>query len=350
MWRVGLLFGGQSAEHEISVQSARNVLAALAPDRYEPVPIGINRQGQWWLATPEWLMQASPERLPPFVQGVAPVGVWPGQGLVQFHQQQWEPLPLDVVFPVLHGPRGEDGTVQGLLTLAGVPFVGAGVLGSALGMDKEVMKRLLTQAGLPVAPYRCYRRGQAVPVTDVVAELGLPLFVKPANMGSSVGVTRVCRAEELLPALAKAWQHDPKALVEQAICGREIECAILDGSPPQASVPGEIIPQHDFYSYEAKYLDAQGAVFKMPADLTPAQVAQVQALSIRVFQVLECAGLGRVDWFLTPDGQWIVNEINTIPGFTQISMYPKLWELSGISYQDLVSRLLALALSPPAQK
>ena len=344
MIRVGLLFGGQSAEHEISVQSARNILVALAPERYEVVPIGINRQGQWWLADPQWLAQASPEKLPPFEQGVTPVGVLPGQGLIQFQKHQWEPLALDVVFPVLHGPRGEDGTVQGLLTLAGLPFVGAGVLGSAVGMDKEVMKRLLAQAGLAVGNYRCYRRGQAVNVARVVGELGLPLFVKPANMGSSVGVTQVRTAEELLPALTKAWQYDPKALVEQAIPGREIECAILDGDPPQASVPGEIIPQHDFYSYEAKYLDAQGALLKMPADLTPAEVAQVQALSIQVFQVLECAGLGRVDWFFTPDGQWIVNEMNTIPGFTQISMYPKLWELSGISYGDLVNRLLSLAL------
>jgi D-alanine-D-alanine ligase len=344
MIRVGLLFGGQSAEHEISVQSARNILAALAPEQYDVVPIGINRQGQWWLADPQWLAQASPEKLPPFEKGVTPVGVLPGQGLVQFPKHQWEPLALDVVFPVLHGPRGEDGTVQGLLTLAGLPFVGAGVLGSAVGMDKEVMKRLLAQAGLAVGNYHCYRRGQAVDVARVVGELGLPLFVKPANMGSSVGVTQVRTPEELHPALEIAWKYDPKALVEQAIPGREIECAILDGDPPQASVPGEIIPQHDFYSYEAKYLDAQGALLKMPADLTPAEVAQVQALSIQVFQVLECAGLGRVDWFLTPDGQWIVNEMNTIPGFTQISMYPKLWELSGISYGDLVNRLLSLAL------
>ncbi|APB34524.1 D-alanyl-alanine synthetase A [Gloeomargarita lithophora Alchichica-D10] len=344
MIRVGLLFGGQSAEHEISVQSARNILAALSPTRYEPVPIGITRQGQWWLAELDWLAQASPQKLPPFVQGLTPVAVVPSQGLVGLRQHQWEPLPVDVVFPVLHGPRGEDGTVQGLLTLAGLPFVGAGVLGSAVGMDKEVMKRLLTQAGIPVGNYRCYRRGQAVNPETVIAALGLPVFVKPANLGSSVGVTRVRTAEELRPALEKAWQYDAKVLVEQAITGREIECAILDGSPPQASVAGEIIPQHDFYSYEAKYLDDQGALLKMPADLTPDQVTQVQALSVQVFQVLECAGLGRVDWFFTPDGTWIVNEINTIPGFTQISMYPKLWELSGISYGDLVNRLLELAL------
>ncbi|MEN9216871.1 MAG: D-alanine--D-alanine ligase family protein [Gloeomargarita sp. HHBFW_bins_162] len=345
MIRVGILFGGQSAEHEISVQSARNILAALSPTHYQPVPIGITRQGQWWLADPNWLIQASPQKLPPFEQGLAPVGVIPSQGLIHFSQNHWEPLPVDVVFPVLHGPRGEDGTVQGLLTLAGLPFVGAGVLGSAVGMDKEVMKRLLTQAGLAVGHYRCYRRGVSVEPATVVAELGLPVFVKPANMGSSVGVTKVCTADDLLPALAKAWKYDAKVLVEQAITGREIECAILDGVPPQASVPGEIIPQHEFYSYEAKYLDDQGAVLKMPADLAPNQVAQVQRLSVQVFQVLECRGLGRVDWFFTPDGDWIVNEINTIPGFTQISMYPKLWELSGISYSDLVHRLLELALT-----
>jgi D-alanine-D-alanine ligase len=344
--RVGLLFGGQSAEHEISVQSARNILAALSPSRYEAVPIGITRQGQWWLADPKWLRQASPQKLPPFEQGLVPVGVVPSGGLVRFHKQQWEPLPVDVVFPVLHGPRGEDGTVQGLLTLAGLPFVGAGVLGSAVGMDKEVMKRLLTQAGVAVGNYRCYRRGQAVEPATLVAELGLPLFVKPANMGSSVGVTKVCSMGALLPALEKAWKYDTKVLVEQEITGREIECAILDGSPPQAAVPGEVIPQRDFYSYEAKYLDEQGALLKMPAALTPAEIGQVQALSVQVFQVLECRGLGRVDWFLTPQGDWIVNEINTIPGFTQISMYPKLWELSGLCYEDLIDRLLALALHP----
>ncbi|MCS7030151.1 MAG: D-alanine--D-alanine ligase [Gloeomargarita sp. SKYG116] len=347
MIRVGILFGGQSAEHEISVQSARNVLAALPATHYVAVPIGITRQGQWWLADPAWLSQADPQRLPAFEQGMAPVGVRPGQGLVVFQKQQWEPLPLDVVFPVLHGPCGEDGTVQGLLTLAGLPFVGAGVLGSALGMDKEVMKRLLTQAGLAVAPYCCYRRGETVDPAAVVAQLGLPLFVKPANMGSSVGITKVHRADELLPALATAWKYDAKALVEQAIVGREIECAILDGSPPQASVPGEIIPQHEFYSYAAKYLDEQGALLKAPAELSPDQVKQVQQLSVRVFQVLEGRGLARVDWFFTPDGRWLVNEINTIPGFTQISMYPKLWELSGIPYPELVSRLVTMALPTP---
>ncbi|MCS6781793.1 MAG: D-alanine--D-alanine ligase family protein [Gloeomargarita sp. SKYBB_i_bin120] len=344
MIRVGVLFGGQSAEHEISVQSARNVLAALASAHYTAIPIGITRRGHWWLADPAWLQQADPQRLPTFDQGLAPVGVLPGQGLAVCQQHQWELLPLDVVFPVLHGPCGEDGTVQGLLTLAGLPFVGAGVLGSALGMDKEVMKRLLTQAGLAVAPHRCYRRGETVDPQALVAQLGLPLFVKPANMGSSVGITKVHTADELGPALALAWRYDAKALVEQAIVGREIECAILDGSPPQASVPGEIIPQHEFYSYAAKYLDAQGALLKAPADLTPDQVAEVQRLSLRVFQVLEGRGLARVDWFLTPEGRWIVNEINTIPGFTSISMYPKLWELSGIPYPELVSRLVKLAL------
>ncbi|MEN9207011.1 MAG: D-alanine--D-alanine ligase family protein [Gloeomargarita sp. GMQP_bins_120] len=344
MIRVGLLFGGQSAEHEISVQSARNILTALTAGGYEVIPIGLNRQGQWWLADPEWLQQADSQRLPSFEQGLAPVGVLPGQGFLVLRGPQWEPLPVEVVFPVLHGPWGEDGTVQGLLTLAGLPFVGAGVLGSALGMDKEVMKRLLTQAGLAVAPYRCYRRGETVEPTAVVAELGLPLFVKPANMGSSVGITKVHRAEELLPAVETAWKYDAKALVEQGIVGREIECAILDGSPPQASLPGEIIPRHEFYSYAAKYLDEQGAILQAPADLTPEQVAQVQQLSVRVFQVLEGRGLARVDWFLTPDGRWMVNEINTIPGFTRISMYPRLWELSGIPYPELVSRLVQQAL------
>lgn len=344
MIRVGLLFGGQSAEHEISVQSARNILTALTAGGYEVIPIGLNRQGQWWLADPEWLQQADSQRLPSFEQGLAPVGVLPGQGFLVLRGPQWEPLPVEVVFPVLHGPWGEDGTVQGLLTLAGLPFVGAGVLGSALGMDKEVMKRLLTQAGLAVAPYRCYRRGETVEPTAVVAELGLPLFVKPANMGSSVGITKVHRAEELLPAVETAWKYDAKVLVEQGIVGREIECAILDGSPPQASLPGEIIPRHEFYSYAAKYLDEQGAILQAPADLTPEQVAQVQQLSVRVFQVLEGRGLARVDWFLTPDGRWMVNEINTIPGFTRISMYPRLWELSGIPYPELVSRLVQQAL------
>jgi D-alanine-D-alanine ligase len=252
---------------------------------------------------------------------------------------------LDVVFPILHGPFGEDGTVQGLLKLAGVPFVGSGILGSAVGMDKEMMKRLLREADLPVAPFLAFRAHQAnLNFADVAGKLGLPLFVKPANLGSSVGVNKVSNEDDFRHAVAEAFEYDRKILVEAFIEGREIECSVLGNDDPIASVPGEVIATHEFYSYEAKYIDENGAALEIPAKVSAETARTIQDLAVKVFTTLGCEGLARVDFFLRPDGDVIVNEINTMPGFTSISMYPRLWQASGIPYADLIDRLIQLAM------
>jgi len=252
---------------------------------------------------------------------------------------------VDVVFPVLHGPFGEDGTVQGLLKMANVPFVGASILGSAIGMDKDVMKRLLRDAGIPVAKFLVFNRGWANKIVfpRVKRILGLPLFVKPANLGSSVGISKVTRAAQFRPAIKEAFRYDDKILVEECIRGREIECSVLGNENPIASLPGEIVTRHDFYSYDAKYVDENGAQLIIPAKLSSRLTRKVRAMAIKSFQILCCEGMARVDFFLRDGRQLFVNEINTIPGFTKISMYPKLWEASGISYASLIDRLIQLA-------
>ncbi len=336
--RVGIVYGGQSAEHEISILSARNVLAALDRDRFEPVLIGVDKSGKWLTQDERRLIDSARDpRLVRIEAGPpAPIETAAGQ--------------VDVVFPVLHGTLGEDGAMQGLLEMAGVAYVGAGVLGSAIGMDKDVMKRLLRDADIPIADFHTVRaeRFAADPAGTcrTLLQLGLPLFTKPANAGSSVGVRKVADAAQLEDALRHALRFDTKAIVEQGIVGREIELAVLGGDPPQASIAGEIVVEHadGFYSYEAKYLDEKGARLEMPAKLAPADLARAQALSLRVFEVLECDGMARVDLFMTPDGRFLVNEINTIPGFTAISMYPKLWALSGVPQTALISRLIDLGM------
>jgi len=354
--RVGILFGGKSAEHEVSILSARNVLLALDPDRYEPVLIGLDRTGRWQLQSAELLLAARGDpRLLRLDAGAPSVALEPRPGGALTSSGVPAP-PLDVVFPVLHGPMGEDGTVQGLLELCDLPYVGAGVLGSAVGMDKDVMKRLLAQAGIPVARFRTLRKvdfeRDPATVCRRAAELGFPLFTKPANLGSSVGVCRVAGAAGLEAALAKAFAFDVKALAEESVPGREIECSVLGDEDPIASIPGEIVVRHGdgFYSYDAKYVDESGAELHIPAQLDGAQVAAVQGLAVGAFQTLEGSGMARVDFFLRPDGELVVNELNTIPGFTAISMYPKLWEASGIPVRELVTRLIDLALARKAQR
>lgn len=352
--RVGVLFGGESAEHEVSLQSAQNVVAALDPERYEPVLIGIDRRGAWHLADrSRFVLDASDPRsihLPPAEESLA---LAPGRRAELVPSRSGDPLPpLDVVFPVLHGPMGEDGTVQGLLRLAHLPFVGPGVLGSAVGMDKDVAKRLLRDAGIAVAPFLTVRRGgEPVSWSQATAELGSPLFIKPANMGSSVGVSKAASEVEFERALESAFSYDTKILLEQSVTGRELECAVLGNERPEASVPGEVAPRHEFYSYEAKYLDGEGADLRIPAELEPEVAARVRELSIDVFRTLCCEGMARVDVFLTTaasdawgEGELVVNEINTIPGFTRISMYPKLWEATGVPYPELIDRLIGLAI------
>lgn len=348
--RVAILFGGKSAEHEVSLQSAKNVIEAINKNKYEVILIGIDKEGRWHLnEASNFLLHADNPKLIKLNKDTETIVLNPGETgqkqLIGLKNQK--PLgPVDVVFPVLHGPFGEDGTIQGLLKLADIPFVGAGVLGSAIGMDKDVMKRLLREAGVPVAKFLVLRHAplDKVDFAEVKNKLGLPVFIKPANLGSSVGIHKVHNQQQFELAIQDAFQYDNKIIIEEAIRGREIECSVLGNENPIASIPGEIIPHHEFYSYEAKYIDEQGADLEIPARLPEAVVKKVQDLALKVFKVLCCEGMARVDFFLKEDGTVLVNEINTIPGFTQISMYPKLWEASGISYTELIDRLIQLAL------
>jgi len=346
---VGILFGGKSAEHEVSVQSAKNIYEAIDKNTYNVTMIGISKEGQWVVdhnfekgIVPAYV--ESPQRPEDTLALVT------GPGEKQFITLNGTNVleKLDVIFPVLHGPFGEDGTVQGLLKLANIPFVGAGVLGSAVGMDKDVMKRLLRDAKLPNAKHvllHKYTAGNTNPdFQEITALLGLPLFVKPANLGSSVGISKVNNEEEFHQAIAEAFKYDHKLIVEETITGREIECSVLGNENPIASIPGEVINLKGFYSYDAKYIEENASIVEIPAKLTPEEIAKVQETAVKTFKVLCCEGLARVDVFLTPSGEVIVNEINTIPGFTKISMYPKLWQESGISYGELIDRIIRLAL------
>ncbi len=347
--RVGILFGGRSAEHEVSIQSARNILEAINKEKYEVVLIGINKEGRWRLEKTSELSLllegSSLTSLNREDESAVLISEEREGNLFSLFSER-ELKKVDVVFPVLHGPYGEDGTVQGLLELANIPYVGAGVLGSAVGMDKDVMKRLLREAGIPVVEFLAFARSslEEIDYVRVRDELGLPLFVKPANLGSSIGMNKVTKKEQFQPALKEAFQYDNKILIEKCIKGREIECSVLGNRDPVASLPGEIVPQHDFYSYRAKYLNNKGAILEIPARLSPNIVHKIQKLSLRVFKIMCCQGMARVDFFLKNNVEIIVNELNTIPGFTRISMYPRLWEASGVSYPELINRLIQLAL------
>ena len=337
--RVAILFGGRSAEHEISLISARNIAAAMDKKKYRITAIVIDKQGRWFSdKASRFLRDKSLTRvdLPGRGDSSAVLSGAPLHALAG----------ADVVFPVLHGPFGEDGTVQGLLKLANIPFVGAGVLGSAVGMDKDVMKRLLRDARMPIANFLVFDSAtkKSISFDRVQRELGLPVFVKPANLGSSVGINKAARPSEFLRAVKEAFRYDNKILIEENISGREIECAVLGNKDPRASLPGEIITGHAFYSYDAKYIDDQGARLLIPAALPAAVTRRVQELSLQAFKVLCCSGMARVDFFLRGKNDVFVNEINTIPGFTAISMYPKMWAASGLSYPRLIDRLIQLAL------
>jgi D-alanine-D-alanine ligase len=348
--RVIILCGGRSAEHEISLLSAHNVLGALDRDRFEPVVVGIDKLGHWRRESERTLEAAAGDPRLVALDAQAPsVTIEQGLSIVD---RPGQPLTSDdVVFPVLHGTYGEDGTVQGMLELAGVAYVGAGVLGSAVGMDKDVAKRLLRDAGIPIVEFRvvtaaALRAGAAAALAPARA-LGFPLFVKPANAGSSVGVSRVPDTAALEGAVRAALTFDRKVLLERGVDAREIECAVLGNDDPRASVPAEIVVSHrdGFYSYDAKYVDPNGAAFVVPADLPPATTARVQELSVATFRALDLAGMARVDFFLErATGALFVNEVNTIPGFTALSMYPKMWEASGLSPRALVTRLIELAI------
>lgn len=361
--RVGLLFGGRSSEHEVSLMSARAVLDALDPDRYEVIQIGITKEGRWLVsgdAVQRLIERAETSgALEGDVAGSAPIALLgdPSRGarLVPLGEgpdaraRRSLARPLDVVFPLVHGRTGEDGALQGLFELAGVPFVGAGVLGSALGMDKAVAKRLWEGAGLPVGPHlvttaRRWRQDPTSVKGEVSSRIGFPCFVKPANSGSSIGVHKVHALEELPPAVDDAALYDVKLLIEAAVVGRELECGVLGNDDPKASVVGEVVPGHEFYDYEDKYFD-DAVRLVIPAELDHGTASEVRRVAVEAFRAVEAAGMARVDFFLEAGSERVwLNEINTIPGFTRMSMYPRLWEASGTPFPALCDRLIELAL------
>ncbi|MCI0626811.1 MAG: D-alanine--D-alanine ligase [Acidobacteria bacterium] len=347
---IALLFGGKSGEHEVSLRSAASILKALDREKYEVIPIGITKEGQWRsdpkfleAAFPEILAHGQPVLLPPDPSENCLLQI------LSDAKSIGNQAKIDVVFPALHGTYGEDGTIQGLLDMANLPYVGAGVLGSSVGMDKDVMKRLLQHASLPVVNFLVvldhhWRQKQEAVRRAIESQVGYPCFVKPANLGSSVGISKVKSAEALEPAMDLAAQYDRKVIVEKGLEAREIECSVLGNDDPQASLPGEIVPSHEFYDYEAKYLDERSRLL-IPAPLEESQTKAFQELAIKTFLVTECSGLARVDFFLEKQTNLIyVNEINTLPGFTSISMYPKLWQATGLGYSELIDKLIQLAL------
>jgi D-alanine-D-alanine ligase len=349
--RVGILFGGRSGEHEVSLASAASVIRSLDPDKYEAVPIGISKEGHWLVGS------AAQKMLPEVLKGGQRVMMTadPTDAALIPLDRRDGGQRIDVVFPVMHGTYGEDGTIQGLLDLAGVPFVGAGVLGSAIGMDKDVSKRLLQVAKIPVVPWIAVQRAdwERDPKASqkvVEKKFKYPVFVKPATLGSSVGMTKVHSREELAPALNLAAEFATKILVEKCIVGREIEVSVLGNHDPKASIPGEIVPHREFYDYAAKYLE-EGSQILIPAKLKPTQVKTIQKYAVEAFRALELSGMARVDFFLEKKGGKIYfNEVNTIPGFTSISMYPKMWEASGIPFRELIDKLIELALEMHREK
>lgn len=351
---VAVLFGGQSGEHEVSLVSARAVIDALDPAKYDVLPVGITREGRWLAgpgAMPALLAQADWAKLPGGAE-IEKEGA-PDQRETALTTSQFSMLnsqfSIDVVFPVLHGPMGEDGTVQGLLELAGVPYVGCGVLASAVGMDKALMKAAFASAGLPLVPWLLLRRSELRADTDaacarVEGQLEYPMFVKPANMGSSVGISKARDREQLAAGLHEAARYDRRIVVEQGIAAREIEISVLGNDEPAASAPGEVVPSGEWYDYAAKYIDGQSQIL-IPAPIDDAPARRVAELALRAYTAIDCAGLARVDFLLDKEsGELYLNEVNTMPGFTSVSMYAKMWEASGLSYAELLDKLIALAI------
>ncbi|GAA5042074.1 D-alanine-D-alanine ligase [Thermocatellispora tengchongensis] len=352
--RVAIVFGGRNSEHAVSLMGAGSVLQAIDRSKYDVIPVGIARDGRWVLASSEqqFAIEASVDESGTALAlpsgGASLVALEPGRIPVELGH-------VDVVFPVLHGPFGEDGTIQGLLEMAGVPYVGSGVLASAVGMDKGYMKMVLAASGLPVGPYVVVRdrdwRLERDRVLKEIQELGWPVFVKPSRAGSSQGISKATGLDELEGAVEFAREHDPKVLVEAAITGREIECAVLQSlgdEPPAASVPGEVLPRedHEFFDFAAKYYEGHMSL-QVPADLPAETAERLRAMAVRAFEALGCEGLARVDFFYTPQGELILNEINTMPGFTALSVAPQLWAASGLPYSGLVDHLIQLALARP---
>lgn len=330
--RVGLVFGGRSGEHEVSIRSAKSIYEALDKSKYEVDLLGVDKKGQWHRVDQKWLTEG-------LVMKSLPVGE---KGITVQEEK------ANVFFPIIHGTFGEDGCIQGLFELLDAAYVGAGVLGSAVGMDKEVQKKLLRQAGIETADFEVIKSPGDL---EKIIIKKYPVFVKPANMGSSVGICKVTGEKDLSLGIKEAFKYDTKVLIEEYVPGREIEISVLGNDKPVASLPGEVIPEgHSFYDYEAKYIDQNGAQLRIPAKLSKSKTEEIQDLAVKTFKTLECAGMARVDMFLRPDGKLIVNEINTLPGFTSISMYPKLWEATGLPYPKLLDRLIELALEKKREK
>lgn len=343
--KVAIIFGGKSAEHEVSIRSTKNIVEALDKEAFEPILIGISKEGSWYRFPDQSVFNSvtslSVRSIPADAEPITLI-CDEGQPFLYSLKTHMK-TSVDIAFPVLHGTMGEDGTIQGLFKMVQLPFVGCGVLASAAGMDKEVMKRLLIQAHIPTAKYVLLTPEAKHSYDFLVQELGTPFFIKPANAGSSVGVHKIKSEDEFKTKLADAFQFDRKVLAEEFMQGREIECSVLGANHrPEASLPGEIIPQHDFYSYEAKYLDDNGALLKIPAEMSAESLQKLQELAKKTYHVMGCDGLTRVDFFMKTNGEFFINEINTMPGFTKISMYPKMWEAAGLSYKALITKLIQL--------
>lgn len=349
---LAIVFGGKSAEHEVSLQSAKNILEAAKKDKYNIFLIGIDKGGKWYyFENHDFLKNKTDMTYIDLSAEGKEISFTIGNTEKQFFiNSTHQYLPkIDVIFPIVHGTNGEDGSFQGFFNLLNIPYVGADVLGSSVGMDKDVMKKLFVEANLPIGKFISINKTEIETITEekVKSELGFPVFVKPANMGSSIGVTKASNFKELRDSISTALKFDSKVVIEEFIKGREVECAVLGNYEVQASTIGEIITNsksHDFYSYEAKYLDENGAILQIPAKLDSDVINELREKAVEVFKVLNCFGIARVDFFVTDNNQIFINEINTLPGFTKISMYPKLWEYSGVKYSDLIDRLVELAV------
>jgi D-alanine-D-alanine ligase len=349
--RIALFFGGESSEHEVSIQSAKNIFIALNAEKYQVILVYISKSGRFFVCQDSDLVHthAITETVEDILQDDENeiTVVMGGHGKCIYINDLQRELHIDCAFPILHGAFGEDGSIQGLFKMAGIPFVGSGILGSAVGMDKDVAKRLLRDGGFSIAKFIVIKKHEieSVNFLSIQDKLGLPLFVKPANAGSSVGVSKVKNEEEFFQAMKDAFQYDMKILIEEAIVGQEIECAVLGNDNPKASALGEVIPTQGFYSYNAKYIDSEGALLKIPANIiSETLVRDIQGIAVDVFKCLECAGMTRVDFFITKEDKIYINEVNTIPGFTSVSMYPKLWEVSGIGYSKLLDAIIEFGM------
>ncbi|MXP56398.1 D-alanine--D-alanine ligase [Pantoea sp. Mhis] len=346
---IGIVFGGQSTEHEVSLQSAINILKAIDKNKYHPVLLRIDKQGEWYLNNVQHVLN-SEEPVIISISKLDKTKINVKDSSVQYFSNDslrsvYALSQLDIIFPIIHGKLGEDGTLQGLFRMANLPFVGSDVLGSAISMDKDFTKRLLSHAGLKVAPWCSFTSSQRININPqtLIKRFGLPLFVKPANQGSSIGISKIYDIKDFNTALDLAFTFDQKVLIEKFIKGREIECAILGNDNPQASPCGEILVNDSFYSYNYKYIEKNIAKIIIPAEINYKTSESIRKISINAFQILECCGMARIDVFLTDVGEIIVNEVNTLPGFTDISTYPKLWQVAGLSYKNLINRLIELA-------